>query len=110
MQLIDCPWCGPREEAEFSYGGEAKVAYPAAPADLDDVAWAHYVFFRANPEGAFAERWMHAVGCRRWFNAIRDTSTYRFLAVAPMGEPLAVPDELDERSATRPAPALTEAS
>ena len=35
MQLIECPWCGPREETEFHYGGEAHVAYPADPAGAD---------------------------------------------------------------------------
>ena len=28
MQLIECPWCGPREEVEFHYGGQAHVAVP----------------------------------------------------------------------------------
>ena len=28
MQLIACPWCGPREETEFHYGGQAHIAYP----------------------------------------------------------------------------------
>ena len=36
MQLIACPWCGPREEAEFHYGGQAHVAYPEDPAALTD--------------------------------------------------------------------------
>ena len=35
MQLIACPWCGPRDEIEFSYGGQAAVAYPADPASLE---------------------------------------------------------------------------
>jgi len=87
VQLIPCPWCGPREEVEFSYGGQASVPYPAEPAGLDDVAWAHYVFFRANPKGRFAERWNHDAGCRRWFNAVRDTATYRFDAVYRLDEP-----------------------
>ncbi|MFH8252554.1 sarcosine oxidase subunit delta [Microbacterium sp. B2969] len=85
MQLIQCPWCGPREETEFSYGGEAHVAYPENPAELDDLSWAYYVFFRGNTKGVFAERWVHSAGCRRWFNALRDTVSYRFLAVYPMG-------------------------
>jgi sarcosine oxidase subunit delta len=80
MQLIACPWCGPREEIEFSYGGQAHVPYPADPAALDDEQWARFVFFRANPKGPFAERWAHASGCRRWFTAVRDTRTHRFLA------------------------------
>ena len=81
MQLIACPWCGPREETEFHYGGQAHVAYPADPHALTDEEWAHYVFFRSNPKGLFAERWSHHAGCRRWFNAVRDTATYRFQSV-----------------------------
>ena len=51
MQLIECPWCGPREEIEFHYGGQAHVAYPEDPPALTDEQWAHYVFFRDQPEG-----------------------------------------------------------
>jgi sarcosine oxidase, subunit delta len=87
MQLIPCPWCGPREEVEYSYGGQAHVAYPESPAEITDEAWADYVFFRDNPKGPFAERWMHAAGCRRWFNAVRDTATHELLAVYRIGEP-----------------------
>ncbi|PNG94714.1 Sarcosine oxidase subunit delta [Streptomyces malaysiensis] len=81
MQLIACPWCGEREENEFHYGGQAHVAYPHDPYALDDEQWAQYVFFRDNTKGPFAERWVHAAGCRRWFNALRDTVTHEFLAV-----------------------------
>ena len=88
MMLIDCPECGPRNENEFHYGGQAHVAYPAdGGASLSEEEWAQYLFFRDNPKGPFAERWMHAAGCRRWFNAIRDTATYEFLAVYRAGEP-----------------------
>ena len=86
MQLIPCPWCGPREEAEFHYGGQAHVGYPDDPYALTDEQWAHYVFFRDNPKGLFAERWCHSHGCRRWFNAVRDTTTYRFQRVYRPGE------------------------
>jgi heterotetrameric sarcosine oxidase delta subunit len=81
MQLISCPWCGPREQNEFHYGGQAHVPYPNDPAGLTDAQWAEYVFFRDNPKGAFAERWSHSAGCRRWFNAVRDTETHEVLAV-----------------------------
>ncbi|MCH5675208.1 sarcosine oxidase subunit delta family protein [Streptomyces gilvus] len=86
MLLIPCPWCGPRDEAEFHYGGQAHVPYPENPASLTDEEWARYLFFRANPKGPFAERWSHAAGCRRWFNAVRDTSTNEILAVYRAGE------------------------
>ncbi|MCY9783402.1 sarcosine oxidase subunit delta [Nocardiopsis sp. EMB25] len=96
MQLIPCPWCGPREETEFHYGGQAHVAYPQDPAALTDEAWARYVFFRDNPSGPFAERWSHSAGCRRWFNAVRDTRTYDLLAVYDAGEPMPDLGERDE--------------
>jgi sarcosine oxidase, subunit delta len=87
MLLLTCPWCGPRDETEFGYGGQAHVAYPAAPADLTDHEWADYLFFRDNPLGPFAERWVHSNGCRRWFNVVRNTRTYEVLAVYKPTDP-----------------------
>lgn len=78
MLLIECPHCGPREETEFAYGGEAQVSYPGDPHALSDAEWARYLFYRANPQGLFAERWVHTGGCRRWFDTVRDTTTYEF--------------------------------
>lgn len=86
MMLIPCPYCGPRNEDEFHYGGQAHVAYPDDPAATDDQSWAEFLFYRDNVKGPFAERWMHAAGCRRWFNTVRDTVTYEFLAVYRVGE------------------------
>ncbi|MFI6654423.1 sarcosine oxidase subunit delta family protein [Streptomyces sp. NPDC050523] len=101
MLLIPCPWCGPRDEAEFHYGGQAHVPYPEDPSALTDEEWARYLFFRDNPKGPFAERWNHTSGCRRWFNAVRDTSTNEVLTVYRVGEarPETVPNE--------PGPALS---
>lgn len=79
MQLIPCPWCGPREETEFCFGGEANVPYPDEPAALTDEEWARFVFVRANPKGPAAERWRHSAACGRWFHAVRDTRTHAFL-------------------------------
>jgi len=91
MLLITCPWCGDREETEFGYGGQAHVAHPAAPEELSDQEWAQYLFFRDNPKGPFAERWVHSAGCRRWFNAVRDTVSNEFLSIYRPGEQPAVP-------------------
>ena len=76
MILVPCPWCGDRNETEFSYGGQAGVPYPDDPSALSDEEWARYLFFRANPRGPHRERWVHTHGCRRWFELERDTVTH----------------------------------
>ena len=86
MLLIDCPWCGSRDECEFSYGGEAHIKRPKDPDKLSDVEWADYLFMRTNPKGKFSERWVHTHGCARWFNAVRDTVTHEISATYEIGE------------------------
>jgi heterotetrameric sarcosine oxidase delta subunit len=86
MLLIPCPWCGPRAESEFSCGGEAHIARPEEPDRLDDAAWADYLFMRKNPKGVHHERWLHAHGCRRWFNVARSTVSHEIVAAYRMGE------------------------
>ena len=76
MLLIRCPHCGPRDETEFHYGGQADVAYPADPEALSDREWSRYLFYRDNPKGRRAERWVHQHGCRRWFTVVRDTVSH----------------------------------
>ncbi len=100
MILIDCPHCGPRDETEFHYGGEAHVAYPADPQSLTDAEWARYLFYRRNPKGLFAERWVHSAGCRKWFNVLRDTVTYRISAVYGLNDPR--PAEAPRPTGARP--------
>lgn len=78
MLHIPCPWCGPRDETEFHYGNEAGVAYPENRDTMSDDEWAKFVFFRTNPKGWHAERWVHSAGCRRWFNVWRNTITNEF--------------------------------
>ncbi|TMR37386.1 sarcosine oxidase subunit delta [Actinomadura geliboluensis] len=87
MLFLNCPWCGPRDETEYHYGGQAHLPYPKNPDELDDRQWAEYVFYRDNPKGPFAERWVHSTGCRRWFNVVRDTVTYEVVAVYRLTEP-----------------------
>lgn len=85
MLLISCPWCGPRAEPEFRCGGQSHIFRP--PETVDDVTWTTYLNERINPRGAHFERWLHAAGCRRWFNVARDTATHEILAVYRMDEP-----------------------
>lgn len=86
MLLIPCPYCGPREETEFTYGGEAHIQRPTETEKLSDEEWAQYVFMRPNTKGILLERWVHAHGCRRWFNVKRDTVSHEILSVYEMGK------------------------
>lgn len=86
MFLITCPYCGARDEHEFSYGHEAHIARPKNPDALNDQEWAEYLFLRKNPKGVHLERWVHTKGCRRWFNMARHTVTHEILAIYKMGE------------------------
>ena len=86
MLLIKCPFCGDRDELEFSCGGEAHIARPLAENTLTDAEFAEYLLLRDNPKGVFLERWIHTDGCRRWFNVARDTVSHEIIEVYPMGE------------------------
>ena len=88
MLLIHCPYCEmDRPEIEFRHGGEAHLVRPADPDSATDEEWAHFLYFRSNVKGVHAERWRHASGCGRFFNALRDTMTDKFLATYKSGEP-----------------------
>jgi sarcosine oxidase subunit delta len=87
MLQIHCPYCQElREETEFSYSGEAHIARPLEPQQLTDAQWADYLFFRTNPRGIHHEMWYHASGCRRYFNATRNTQTYEIYETYPLGQ------------------------
>lgn len=96
MFLIDCPWCGTRDQREFCCGGEDLGPRPIRPEDTDDDAWAGYVFMRTNAKGVSDELWHHQHGCRRWFRVSRDTATDRILAVRPI---VKAPQGTDEEAA-----------
>ena len=76
MLLITCPYCGPRDESEFSCGGEAHIARPTDSMALSDAEWADYLFMRKNPKGWHWEMWQHATGCRKFFVVRRNTATH----------------------------------
>lgn len=96
MLLITCPNCGPRPELEFAYGGEAHIARPADPMSLDDETWAAFLYMRANPKGAHAERWRHVHGCGRFFNVLRDTVSDAVLSTYAIGTPRPAPPAAKE--------------
>ena len=72
---IRCPHCGPRDNGEFSYLGDAAPIRPEGmevlPAAMHD-----YVYLRDNPAGVIRELWQHAAGCQSWLVVTRDTRTH----------------------------------
>ena len=88
MLIINCPYCGPRPELEFAYGGQAHIARPADPSAVGADAWAEFLYLRNNTRGLHAERWRHVRGCARFFNAVRDTTTDHFVVTYRSGEPM----------------------
>lgn len=83
MQLIPCPWCGPRAHIEFRYHCDRQ----ALPRD-----WAHEsgveaharIWLRDNHIGLHAEIWQHADGCRGWFIATRHNLTHAIENSSPL--------------------------
>jgi sarcosine oxidase subunit delta len=88
MLLIRCPYCEEdRPELEFRHAGEAHIARPANIAAESDEDFQTFFFIRSNPKGIVYERWRHIHGCARFFNAVRDTVTDKFVTTYKAGEP-----------------------
>jgi len=77
--LLTCPLCGPRDVYEYRYGGEAQRR-PAPGTSQED--WGIYLYARTNVSGIERAWWFHRNGCRRWFQAERDTRDNRVLQTA----------------------------
>jgi sarcosine oxidase subunit delta len=75
MQLFPCPFCGPRDETEFSFATEAGNARPVPAADVTAETWARYLHFAGNPKGATREVWLHQT-CGEFFVIERDTVSH----------------------------------
>lgn len=84
--IFPCPFCGPRDETEFSYVGEPKTR-PEPAQRVSDAAWAEYLHLNANPKGPSREIWLHLT-CMESFALTRDTATNAVLrseALRPAG-------------------------
>ncbi|MGC4106907.1 MAG: sarcosine oxidase subunit delta [Thermomicrobiales bacterium] len=81
MIRIDCPWCGPRDEAEFAYRGDATVRSP--PVRASEQAFFDYVRARGVPPGWHVEWWQHVGGCRHVLQIVRNDTTHEVRNVAP---------------------------
>ncbi|MBL3704416.1 sarcosine oxidase subunit delta family protein [Sulfitobacter sp. BDSS02] len=88
MLLIHCPYCEETlPEAEFAHAGQAHIVRPENPSAQTDEEWENFLFIRSNVKGPHYERWRHLHGCGRFFNAVRDTVSDRFLTTYKAGAP-----------------------
>ena len=74
MQIFHCPFCGPRDEREFHYAGEADKTRPDTTEEVSAEDWADYLFGQENPMGATREIWVHTT-CQEYLILERDTVT-----------------------------------
>ncbi|MDQ3538789.1 MAG: sarcosine oxidase subunit delta [Actinomycetota bacterium] len=81
MMLVPCPWCGPRNVAEFRYVGERRAR--PDPSTADAAAWRGYLYLQVNPAGWVEETWYHRAGCRQYFVADRHTVDNQIRASRP---------------------------
>ena len=79
MLMIPCPFCGPRNESEFAYGGPATPRRPDDPAAVGDADWVDYLTVPDNPVGPVRETWWHRHGCGRWVTITRHTVSHEIL-------------------------------
>lgn len=72
MLLIECPWCGPRNQIEFEYVGPL-LKRPDRQVSVSE--WVAFVYQRKNPKGDYDELWQHCGGCREFVTVRRNTIT-----------------------------------
>src|SRR5690242_17815033 len=68
--LMRCPNCGERSVYEFRFGGETR---PPSEGEIPDAHWGDHLYARRNEAGVQQEWWFHRAGCRKWFQAVRNT-------------------------------------
>lgn len=74
MQIFSCPFCGPRPEYEFHFGGDEGNHRPEGFETVSAEDWAEYLHFRNNAKGLVREVWMHLT-CGELFALERDSVT-----------------------------------
>ena len=79
MQQFNCPFCGMRDQSEFTYVREVA---PVPALDASGADWQRYVYERSNPRGPHPEWWHHNHGCRQLLTVVRDTLTHEVLQIA----------------------------
>jgi sarcosine oxidase, subunit delta len=81
--------------------GQAHVARSPDIANESDENFEKFLYIRDNPKGVIYERWRHVHGCARFFNAVRNTVSDKFVMVYRAGEKRPVLDGLVSKKGAR---------
>ncbi len=80
--IINHPFLGPRDSAEFVYMGDASlIERPDPEAENSADQFHDYAYLRDNPAGELRELWFHEGGDRSWLVVTRDTRTHEISKV-----------------------------
>jgi sarcosine oxidase subunit delta len=79
MMRIDCPHCGPRAQAEFTY---ERTLDSIVTVEMAADEAMRGLFERTNPRGLDDELWRHSFGCRQWLVLRRHRMTHAIETVA----------------------------
>jgi heterotetrameric sarcosine oxidase delta subunit len=80
--IIDHPFLGPRDAAEFVNLGDASlINRPDHQADDAAEQFHDYMYLRDNPAGDIRELWYHEQGDRSWLVVTRNTLTHEITKV-----------------------------
>ena len=75
--IINHPLLGPRDSAEFSYLGDAKmIERPDWGSETAAQDFYEYAYLRHNPAGIHRELWFHECGDRSYLVVTRNTVTH----------------------------------
>ena len=75
--IINHPLLGPRDSAEFSYLGDAKmIERPDWESETAAQEFYEYAYLRDNPAGIHRELWFHEGGDRSYLVVTRNTVTH----------------------------------
>lgn len=86
MLLISCPWCGPRDEREYIYGGDSiklPLLVDSMPESMKE--WHEAVHIRSNTTEQNRELWFHGSGCEAWIEVVRNTSSHEIIQTFAVG-------------------------
>jgi sarcosine oxidase subunit delta len=80
--IINHPLLGPRDSAEFTYLGDARlIDRPDWESDTATAEFHDYGYLRDNPAGNHRELWFHEGGDRSWLVVTRNTVTHEIKSV-----------------------------